>query len=284
MRGLWPVLAGADTPAVEIPEVPKIDLRWPEIYANLLANGLRIILIILLTLAALWLFRRILTRLGWGRAASALTKMDDRQRRLSTILAMANTVGSILIWGVAGAMILGQLGVGVAPLLTGAGVIGIAIGFGAQSTIRNILAGITLLLNDRIRVGDIVTVNTMFGTVEEITLHATVLRGFNGDAYIIPNGLVETVTNHTYRFSNVLMDIGVDYSSEPDRVIGVLTRVTEELQQDSQWAEYFLEPPRILGIQGFSESAVLYRVVLRVRASWQWSIARELRRRLWYAF
>lgn len=252
--------------------------------ASLMANGARIILIIVVIAVGLWLIRRLLQRFGMAMTGQQLIRMDDKARRLNTFLRLGYTLLTIVVWALGTLAILSILGINIAPFIAGAGVLGIAVGFGSQSLVKDVLSGFFLLMDDRIRVGDVVELGGVSGVVERLDLRSVTLRAFNGDAQIIPWGTLDRVTNMTYQWSRTLLDVGVDYRAEPDKVIAVMLDTAQALREDPRWSEDFLGEPEVLGIIEFADSAVVYRVTMQVRNARQWAIGRELRRRLWYAF
>jgi small conductance mechanosensitive channel len=228
--------------------------------------------------------KNLLRKLGLKDSGMDLAKAEDSVRRRSTLLKLTYTFASFAMWLIGLLMILSLLGINVAPLLAGAGVAGIAIGFGAQSLVQDILAGIFILLDEKVRVGDVLQVNGVGGVVERLDLRTLTLRDFNGDAHIVNWGKIDRLTNLTLHWSRVVLEVGVAYEHEPDMVIAVLQEVANALHADAEWADYFLEEPQVLGIANFGDSAIIYRLTVRVRAAYQWTLSRELRRRIWYAF
>ncbi|MEO7993324.1 MAG: mechanosensitive ion channel domain-containing protein [bacterium] len=250
----------------------------------MLTHGPQIVVVVCLAQLCAVALRALLIRVGLGKTPSQLTKMEESARRRSTQLAFVQTAGVIAIWLMAGLTIMAMLRINLAPILTGAGVLGVVVGLGAQGLVRDFVRGWQLLTEDRVRVGDIVQVGTITGTVEHLDLRSLTMRGFDGVAHLIPTGTIDTISNLTYQFSQVVLDVPASYDDEPDKVIALLKQITSELEADGTWKEFLLESPRVLGLQEFGASAITYRVTFKVRASWQWAIARELRRRLWYAF
>ncbi|MFQ5875031.1 MAG: mechanosensitive ion channel family protein, partial [Dehalococcoidia bacterium] len=181
-------------------------------------------------------------------------------------------------------MILGQLGLQIGPILAGVGIIGLAVGFGAQSLVKDVINGFFLLLENRYRVGDVIRAAGVAGRVESITLRVTTLRDLEGRVHVIPNGQIETLTNFTKDWSRALLDIGVAYKEDVDEVMAVLREVSEELRQDEGFKEFIVEPLTILGVEAFGDSEVTIRMFFTTQPLKQWDVAREFRRRVKKAF
>lgn len=231
----------------------------------------------------------LLTRLVTGRIVEAARQGDpetmaERELRAQTLVNVANSGARIVLWTVAAFMILDQVGVSIAPLLAGAGVAGIAIGFGAQALVRDFLAGFFVLLENQFRVGDVVRIGDTGGLVERITLRATHLRDLSGNLHIIPNGTIDRVTNMTMSWSRWVADVSVSYRSDPDHVMRVLRDVGVQMRQEDPWRQMMLEDPEILGLDHFAESALVFKVLLKTKPLKQWAVGREYNRRIKYAF
>lgn len=275
---------GQATGAAATPESALLSINWDQVLFNLTTHSLRILLILVLTTAGLWLLRRLFRRLGLRDNAFELSKADDQVRRTSTILRLTYTFILVVAWLIASLTILSLLGINITPLLAGAGVVGIALGFGAQSLVQDIIAGLFILLEEKVRVGDVLQVNGVTGVVERLDMRTLTLRDFNGDAHFIQWGKLDRVTNLTLHWSRMMIEVSAPYDAEPDQVIAVLQATALSLHDDPEWTDYFLEEPQVLGITNLADSAIVYRITCRVRASYQWTLARELRRRVWYGF
>jgi len=207
---------------------------------------------------------------------------DKREKTLIDIIGTALRVG---IWVIAGMMLLEEFGVNIAPLLAGAGVIGIALGFGAQSLVKDALTGLFIIFENQYRVGDVVQINSeVAGVVEKITLRETVLRDLDGMVHHIPNGYVQVATNMTMQFSNVNIDIGVSYSADIDHVEKVINDVGDAMAHDKKWRDAIIEAPAFLRVDSFADSAVVIKILGKTTADQRWAVAGEFRRRLKAAF
>jgi len=181
-------------------------------------------------------------------------------------------------------MVLGQLGMEIGPILAGVGVLGLAIGFGAQTLVKDVITGFFMLLEDTFSVGDVIQVNNTGGVVEAISIRTIRLRDVSGNVHTIPYSSVSTVTNMTKDFSCWLVEAGVAYREDVDEVIQILKELGEEMRQDPQFGPDILEPLEIIGLDRFEESAVVVRARFKTRPLQQWKIGREFNRRMKKAF
>ena len=209
---------------------------------------------------------------------------NQREQRAVTLAGIFKGVSKIIIVLVAGLTILGILGINTAPLIAGAGVAGLAISFGAQNLIRDFISGFFILLENQYRVGDVVRAAGVSGQVEDMNLRITVLRDLEGVAHSIPNGEIKVVSNLAKEWSRAVVNVGVAYKEDLDRVVSVLNTVGQELSRDPIFGQGILEPPQVLGIENFGDSQVTLRIVAKTRPLKQWETARELRRRIKAAF
>ena len=216
---------------------------------------------------------------GKGRHSKLWFK--NRAKTLSAII--ASTLG-IILFVVALFMILSELGVDIAPLLAGAGVIGIAVGFGAQSLIKDLLGGILILLEDQYNKGDVVKIADIAGLVEEVNLRRTILRDLEGAVHHVPNGQITTVSNYTRDWARVKLDVPVGYSEDMDHVFTVINRVGKELAEDEYFSKLIKTPPQVLRVQNFGDSGIDIRILGDVKPMMQWEVTGELRKRLKKAF
>jgi len=177
-------------------------------------------------------------------------------------------------------MVLSEFGMNITPIITGAGIAGLAVGFGAQNLVRDIISGFFLILEDQIRVGDVAVINGTGGLVEAIRLRTIVLRDLQGVVHVFLNGEVKHVSNMTKEWSRYVIDVGVAYKENVDRVIEVLKEIGEELQLDPSFAPLILEPLQVLGVDDFAESQVTIKVMIKTLPLKQWEVGRELRRRI----
>jgi len=244
----------------------------------LLGNGIRIAIIVALTFVALRAARLLTAKLS-----SFLTrnKLDiESQKRVGTISSVVQWILRTAILLVAGVMLLGQLGVPIGPVIAAAGVVGLAVGFGAQNLVQDVISGFFLLLEDQIRVGDVVRLGDKGGLVEKITLRMTILRDFDGCVHYVRNGKIDVVTNMTKEFSFYVFDIGVAYREDADEVSRVIEAVGKELREDPAFKDDIIAPLELVGVDKFADSAVVIKARIKTKPIKQWRVGREFNRRL----
>ncbi len=227
--------------------------------------------------------------LAINRFAARLKKRveEETHERLRQIDTLAGILRKIVIAvGIimAGLMLLKEINVDIRPILTAAGIGGIALGFGAQTLVRDIISGFFLIIENQIRIGDVVKIGDKSGLVEAINFRTVVLRDLEGVVHIIPNGSVQSISNMTKEWSRYIIDVAVAYKEDLDQVMDVLTQTGKELQEDPQFAAYITEPIEILGVDNFADSAVIIKIMITTKPLKQWEVGRELRRRIKKAF
>ena len=203
-----------------------------------------------------------------------------REQRAKTLASLLNHVALIVIALVSLLMIINSFGIQIGPLVAAAGVVGLAISFGAQSLVKDVITGTFILLEGQYGIGDVVRIGDTAGMVEKITLRTTILRDLHGVVHIFPNGSIDRVSNLTKTWSRTVLDVGVAYREDVDRVIALLRELGSELHEDAQWRELLVEPPEVLGVEAFADSAVTIRMIAKTIPLKQWEVARELRRRI----
>ncbi|MDP3970168.1 MAG: mechanosensitive ion channel family protein [bacterium] len=208
---------------------------------------------------------------------------DDIQR-IDTLSMIINKIGLWVMVLITGTTILSELQVNIGPILAGAGVMGVALGFGAQSLVKDFLSGIFILIENQYVKGDVVKLGEAKGKVVDISLRRTVLRDMSGAEHHVPNGEIKNVVNYTKDWANVNLSISVDYDSNIDHVTNVLNLVAEELANDDEWKVYIQTQPTVLGVDDLADSAIKIRLHGKVEADHQWSVQRELRKRIKIAF
>jgi moderate conductance mechanosensitive channel len=200
--------------------------------------------------------------------------------RAHTLSSVLRSVATTSIWGLALLMVLGELAINLGPLIAGAGVIGIALGFGAQSLVKDFLSGIFMLVEDQYGVGDVIDVGEATGVVEGMTLRSTRLRAVDGSVWHVPNGEIARVGNMSQQWSRALLDIEVAYGTDLHHARSVIARVSDEVFNDPDWATVILEPPEIWGVERLGADGVAIRLVFKTKPGEQWGLQRELRGRL----
>lgn len=207
-------------------------------------------------------------------------KPAPRSGRVRTLLPLLRRTVSIILGLIAALIVLSELGINIAPLLAGAGVIGLAIGFGAQTLVKDVITGIFILMEDTISVGDVVDLGGNAGVVEDISIRTIRLRDLNGTVHVIPFSEVTRVQNMTRGFAYAVIDAGVAYRENVDSVIAVLQELGEAMRQEPDWAARILEPLEVLGLDQLADSAVVVRVRFKTVAGGQWAVKREFQRRM----
>ena len=223
--------------------------------------------------------RRLQGRL---RSSDGDTAIVDprREQRADALGSVARSVVGVVIWSVAAIMILGQVGIELGPLIAGAGIVGVAIGFGAQDLVKDFLSGVFMLIEDQYGIGDIVDVGEAAGVVESISLRSTQIRDVEGTLWHVPNGEIRRVGNMSQDWARALLDIGVAYGSDLDAVGDLIRRVAVEMSEEEEYHELFLDEPDLWGVQSLGADSVDIRLVIKVVPGQQWAIMRELRRRI----
>ena len=205
-------------------------------------------------------------------------------KRIKTLSSVLWTISSGLLWFVVVLITLSQIGVNIGPILAGAGVVGLAVGFGAQHLVRDLVSGFFLLLENQIRVGDIAIVNGTGGTVEEVTFRTVALRDQSGVVYVFPNGSITTLANATMDWSAYVIDVTVSYNEDTDRIVDIMRRVADDMRKEPEYGRTMIEPIEIYGVDGFTEAAVTIKARFKTQPAQQYTIGREYRRRLKKAF
>jgi moderate conductance mechanosensitive channel len=246
----------------------------------LLTHALKAAVIIvvaaLIVRAARIVIVRLEHRLGHGQSEFDL----EWQRRASTLGGILTRLVTVTVWFLAGLMLLRELSIDVLPILTGAGIAGLAIGFGAQNLVRDVISGFFMILEDQVRVGDIARINGVTGMIEQVNLRTIVLRDNEGAVHVFPNGTVSALANLSKQFSNAIVDLRVSYTEDLDRVFEVIGEVGKSLQEDREWRPLLLSPIEIVGVESIADGFVLVRAKFKTQPLNQGAVANELRRRL----
>jgi small conductance mechanosensitive channel len=245
-------------------------------------QALRIGVILLLAWAAQALAARLIRAF---REVMRRRTGGEELARIETLARVIRNAAAVVIVLVAGMLVLGELGISVAPILATAGVAGIAIGFGAQSLIKDYFNGVFLLLDDQLRQGDVVEIAGKGGLVEEVTLRFVRLRDFDGHVHYVPNGEIKVVTNRTRGFAQAVIEVGIAYREDPDEAFAAMREVAEVMRAEPDWARRIAEPLEVIGVERWADSAVILRARLKVvPPTEQWSVRREFLKRLKRAF
>lgn len=204
-------------------------------------------------------------------------ELEKRAVTLGAIFRKTITIG---IWVLAIVMSLREAGFDIGPILAGAGVAGLAIGFGAQNLVRDVISGMFLLIENQIRINDVVTINATSGVVEEINLRTTVIRGTDGTVHVFPNGTIQALSNMTRDYSYYVFDISVAYKEDTDRVAEAMKTVADGLMREEEFKGAIMAPLEVFGVDRFTESAVIIKARIKTQPMQQWTVGREMNRRL----
>jgi small-conductance mechanosensitive channel len=244
----------------------------------LATSGLRIVLILVAMLIAARLAKGLIPR--FSRVFEGAAQTPAEKKRVDTLTHVIRDAARILILIVGGLMIMSEVGLDMKPLLAAAGIGGLAVGFGAQNLVKDVITGFFILLENQIRVGDVVEVAGVSGLVEQVGLRIITLRDLSGNVYVVPNGMVDKVKNMTKFYSYYLFNVGVAYREDVDEVMSVLKEIGADMQKDPQYANDIMEPLDMLGVDQFADSAVIIKCRIKTQPLQQWRIGREMNRRI----
>jgi len=271
-----------------LPQVSSLDSIV--IIGDVAAHVFRILFIIGLVWLARRIGRQVIPRaLVLGARAPATNghsplSPEEQARRLETLESVLVRTTEIVAALLGALMILSDINVPIAPVLAGAGVLGVALGFGAQSLVRDFMAGMLILLENQYGRGDVVQIAGVSGVVEEVNLRRTVVRDINGTVHSVPNGEVRVASNLTRGWARVNLNVGVSYDSDLDHVREVIDRVGRDLAADPQWAPLITDPPKVLRVDSFDDSSISFKILGTTKPTQQWAVTGELRLRLKKAF
>jgi small conductance mechanosensitive channel len=256
------------------------------VWAGLGGAGLTAARIVAIIVVA-WIVAGLLQRAIRAFRVRVASRMDDREavKRAETLGRVFRYLVAVIVSLIAGMLVLGELGISVAPILGAAGVAGLAVGFGAQSLVKDYFTGFFLLLENQIRQGDIVDVGGGHaGVVEQVTLRFVQLRDYDGRVHFVPNGEISSVVNLTRGYAQAVIDVGVAYRESIDEVVAVMRKVAGDLRTDPAFAARILDELEVAGVDQWADSAVVVRCRFKVAAGDQWSVRREYLKRLKDAF
>lgn len=256
-------------------------------WRGLIFGTLRILLILVLAWIAIHAAKVGLQRLEQRLIASGRQQGDmagEAAKRAETLVRLLRQAIIIVIWVMALLIVLNELGVAVAPILASAGVVGLAVGFGAQNLVRDVISGFFMILENQVRIGDVAVVNGTGGLVEQINFRTLVLRDLSGVVHIFPNGTITTLANLTKQWSAYVFDIGVAYKEDTDRVVEILKQVGAELRADEHFGPLMVDDVEVFGVDAFADSAVMIKGRLRTLPIKQWEVGRQFLRRVKQAF
>ena len=289
-----------DVPSIltEDPERPLTDLvrdwlgdgRFVDAVEFLIEPALQIALVVLIAVAVKYVANKVIARVvkqmktpsdrPRGRARPVSGRRATRADALGTLL---RSIANVIVVTIALFMVLGVFGINLAPLVAGAGIIGLAIGFGAQNLVADFLAGVFMLAEDQYGIGDFIEVDGIIGMVEGVSLRTTEVRDLNGTLWHIPNGQLNKVGNMTHEWARAVLDVGVSYDTDIDHASQLILGVAQEMAEDEEYAGDFLGAPEMWGVQNLGPDSVDIRLAFQTIPGKQWALARELRRRIKYA-
>ncbi len=267
-----------------------------EFWANILRGTVewalqavpRILVILVLAVVLLKLLefgcRRLAARASHDKAESHEANAREHRKRTETLIGIVHKAGTVTVWALIVMLLLMQVGVNVAPLIAGAGIIGLAVGFGAQELVRDVITGFFILLENQVRKGDVAIINGTGGLVESIGLRTIVLRDLSGVVHVFQNGKISSLSNMTKEWSAMVFDVGVAYKENTDVVSQIMKEVADELQADAAYGSKILEPMEVFGVDSFGDNAVVIKARIKTHPVEQWAVGREYNRRLKLAF
>lgn len=254
--------------------------RFGAFTAEAIGAALRIALIVALSLVANYALGVAARRLERLLAEQGTGLREEHEQYAKTISSIARSTGVVVIITVSGIMILYQIGVDATPLLAGAGLVGLAVGLGAQALVQDVISGLFILLERQFSVGDSIQVGGIGGAVEKMTLRATFLRDVEGTRHVIPNGEIRILSNRTEGWAQAVLDIGIGYGDSINHAMRVLQAIGDELAAEPKIGPLLLDRPVVVGVQELGDSAVVLRMTAKTRPGEQFAVTRELRRRV----
>ena len=279
-------------------DLAGVTVTLETVQAWLVTDGLRILLTLVLAVVALWVLRRLIDRVvdtmssrsaqrlaesgRAGRALAAATGLaDERQRqRVETVASLLRSIVTFVVVTLAVLTIMALLGIPLGPLLASAGIAGVALGFGAQSLVKDFLSGVFMIMEDQYGVGDVIDTGEAIGTVEEVTLRITRLRDAAGVTWYVRNGEIIRIGNTSQGYATAIVDMPVSYAENVERVLEVVRDTATGMGDDPAWQERFVEPPEVLGVESIVGSTMTIRTVARCVPGENFAVQRELRERL----
>ena len=265
---------------------PTVGVESRALTAWLFGSGLRIVLLMIVTYLVVKAIGAATGRFEQALAHQTPTGIDaiEHLKRARTLGALVQRVLTVVVVSIGALTILRELNVDITPILTGAGIVGLAVGFGAQTLVRDIISGFFVILENQVRVGDAAVINGVNGLVEAVNLRTIVLRDGEGVVHIFPNGAVTTLANRTKDYSYAVVDVGIAYTEDSDAVIALLKEIGAKLAADSTFRNSVLEPVEVTGIEALGDAQVTIRTRIKTVPLRQWDVAREFRRRIKITF
>jgi small-conductance mechanosensitive channel len=282
----------ADNPCAEGERICNLAWDWTgnstfaEISDVVIGLPLALLGLLLLGMVLRWVLHKVVDRVVRRAEAGVLPdRMNPvasarRAQRAKTMGSLLKSIITGLLFAVIGTMMLSEIGVNIAPIIASAGILGLALGFGAQSLVKDFLSGVFMIFEDQYGVGDVVDVGEATGTVEAVTLRVTRLRDLNGTVWYVPNGEIVRVGNMSQNWARAVLDVSVGYSEDLARVTRVLREVAHDLWEDEDYRELIIEEPEVTGVEMLAADSVNLRVLIKTRPLEQWAVARAMRQRI----
>lgn len=256
-------------------------------WSTIITTSFRMVIIFIIAWVTTWLLKSALQRFELrlvGKATARGESSLESRKRIETIVRLLKQAGLLAIWITFFLIMLREIGIEVGPLLASAGIVGLAIGFGAQNLVRDVISGFFIILENQIRVGDVAVINGTGGLVEAINFRTTVLRDLAGIVHFFPNGTITTLSNMTTEWSAYVFDIGVAYKENTDEVTKVIREVADSMMADEDMKHLIIEPPEIFGVDKLDNSAVVIKGRIKTLPIQQWTVGREFLRRIKLSF
>jgi small conductance mechanosensitive channel len=248
------------------------------------SHGVRISIIVFMAIVINRFDNRLIDRLVEHSMKRKGRDRAELRKRTDTISNFLSQVSSAVVWAIAVFMILSELGMNIGPLLASAGVLGIGIGFGAQSLVKDVLAGLFIIMENQYSRGDVVKIADIAGIVEEVNIRRTIMRDLDGIVHVVPNGEIKVASNYTKEYSRVNLNISVAYGEDLDRCIQVMNRVGLQMAEDEYWGEAIIKPPEVLRVDSLGDSGIEIKMLGDTKPIRQWEVTGELRKRIKKAF
>ncbi len=290
-------------PAGLLAQLPDVlDYEWSAQLLESVLSTLLGLLLIVVVAEVVWVIARRLIRRAVARSRNpsqsrrndlrrkvGLSEGDPvtterRAQRADAVGALVSSIVGVVIWGMAGIMALGEIGLEIGPLIAGAGIVGVAIGFGAQDLVKDFFSGVFMLIEDQYGVGDVVDAGEAVGVVEGISLRTTRIRDVTGTLWHVPNGEIARIGNMSQEWARALLDVDISYGTDIDAASEIIEGVATQMAREPEHVEDFLGDPEMWGVQDLGADSVVLRLVIKTRPGAQWAITRELRRRIKVAF
>jgi small conductance mechanosensitive channel len=254
---------------------------------SIVQSGPTLVLILILYLISTRALRFIIRRIQKmivSRIHKGDSKSMETEKRANTLFGIVNGILNVTLVSIFILITMRELGIDIGPILAGAGILGLAVGFGAQELVRDVISGFFILLENQIRTGDVAVINGTGGVVESIQLRTITLRDFSQTVHIFQNGKINSLSNMTMGWSAAVLDIGVAYKEDVDRVMEIMKSVGDDMKKDAEFGQKISEPMEMMGLDSFGDSAIVIKARIKTIPGEQWNVAREYRRRLKFIF